>query len=151
MNTLNKLGKPKVIGIYGIPGSGKTTLLHELKNVLDIERFSLYEGSEMIARTIDGGLAAFQKLDEQNKENARRLAIRAIQDDCAKNGKTAIVTGHFMFWQEEEFRGEIVCTDNDLATYTHIVYMNVSPEIINDYCSKDTTKRRDLCSVAHLL
>jgi adenylate kinase len=151
MNTLNKLEKVKVVGIYGIPGSGKTTLLRQLEKVLDIKHFSFYEGSEMIAKTVDGGLAAFQKLDGQSKENARRLAIRTIHEDCTKDGRTAIVTGHFMFWREEDTRGEIVCTNSDLATYTHIIYMDISPEIIDNYCRKDITKRRDSSSVAHLL
>jgi uracil phosphoribosyltransferase/phosphoserine phosphatase/adenylate kinase len=151
MTTPDKLKTPKVIGIYGVPGSGKTTLLHELKAVLDVGRFSFYEGSEMIARTIDGGLTAFHNLDEQSKEKSRRLAIQTIHDDCARNRKTAIVTGHFMFWREEDTSGEIACTDSDLAIYTHIIYLNVSPETIDDHCSKDAKKRRDPCSVTHLL
>ena len=138
MTTPEKLKTPKVIGIYGLPGSGKTTLLHELKAVLDVGRFSFYESSEIIVRTLDGGLTAFHNLDKQSKEKSRRLDIQTIHDDCAKDRKTAIVTGHFMFWREEDVSGEIACTDSDLAIYTHIVYLNVSPKTIDDHCSKDT-------------
>ncbi|KAF3006089.1 hypothetical protein E8E13_011110 [Curvularia kusanoi] len=151
MTALNKPGRSNVIGLYGIPGSGKTTLLRGMKTVFDSERFSFYEGSEMIARTVDGGLAAFQSLDERSKEKARRYAIQMIHDDCANDGKTAIVTGHFMFWKEEDTYWKIACTDSDLAIYTHIVYLNVSPETIAGYCNNDTEKRREPCSVLHLL
>ena len=68
MTTPDKLKTPKVIGIYGLPGSGKTTLLPELKAVLDVGRFSFYESSEMIARTIDGGLTAFQSGRAKQRE-----------------------------------------------------------------------------------
>jgi broad-specificity NMP kinase len=92
-----QLNVPKIIGIYGIPGSGKTTLLNELRHNLNVGCFSFYEGSEVIADVTPGGLAAFQKLDEQSKKRSRQLAIKGVYDDCAKSGKTAIVTGHYMF------------------------------------------------------
>lgn len=149
--TRTKPGKPKVIGLYGIPGSGKTTLLCKLKRVLDVNRFSFYEGSEILARVIDGDLAAFQQLDEQSKAKARRLAIKVIHDDCFKSGKTAIVAGHFMFWREDDTDGKIVCTENDLSTYTHIIYMDVSPGIIHEYRGNDSKKHRGSCSINHLL
>ena len=128
---------------YSIPGSGKTTLLHELKIVLDAGRFSFYESSEIIVRTLDGGLTAFHNLDKQSKEKSRRLDIQTIHDDCAKDRKTAIVTGHFMFWREADTYGKIGCADSDLAIYTHIVYLHISPETIAAYCDKDTEKCRE--------
>ncbi|KAF2030452.1 hypothetical protein EK21DRAFT_100492 [Setomelanomma holmii] len=147
---LDKHENAKVIGIYGMPGSGKTTLLGELKHILDMQRFSFYEGSEMIAKTVSGGLAAFQKLDGQRKTKARQLAIKTIRDNCAKDNTTAVVTGHFMFWREEITFGDIVCTDGNLDTYSQIIYLNVSPETIDNYLSNDATKQRDSYSVAHL-
>ncbi|KAI8931110.1 hypothetical protein NX059_012120 [Plenodomus lindquistii] len=145
-----ELKVPKVIGIYGIPGSGKTTLLSELKHNLDDGCFSFYEGSEVIADMTPGGLVAFQKLDEQSKKRSRQLAIRRVYDDCAKSGKTAIITGHYIFWREEDSVGDAVCTESDLAAYTHIIYMNVPPETIEKRCNIDVAKRRDTSSVTHL-
>ncbi|KAF2847213.1 hypothetical protein T440DRAFT_501354 [Plenodomus tracheiphilus IPT5] len=145
-----KLKGPKVIGIYGIPGSGKTTLLNELRHLLDATRFSCYEGSEMIAEQIPGGLAAFQKLTDHRKEESRQLAIKKVYNDCAKSGKTAIVAGHFMFWGEEDSLGDVVCTESDLATYTHIIYLNVSSDIIEKRCSNDVARHRKVSSVVHL-
>ncbi|CBX98538.1 hypothetical protein IAQ61_007831 [Plenodomus lingam] len=145
-----KLKGPKVIGIYGIPGSGKTTLLAELSKVLYAERYSFYEGSEIIAQQIPGGLAAFQKLDDERKRDLRQLAIKKVYNDCVESRKTAIVTGHFMFWTENDSLGNVVCTESDMATYTHIVYLNVPPEIIEKRCSKDARRQRKLSSVNHL-
>jgi adenylate kinase len=120
MTTPDKLKTSKVIGIYGIPGSGKTTPSHELKVVLDVGRFSFYEGSEMIERTIDSGLTAFRNLDEQSKEKSRRLAIQTIHDDCAKNRKTAIVTGNVLMRNVQDcvVRGCSVCLPILLAMPT---------------------------------
>lgn len=145
-----QLNVPKIIGIYGIPGSGKTTLLNELRHNLNVGCFCFYEGSEVIADMTPGGLAAFQKLDEQSKKRSRQLAIKGVYDDCAKSGKTAIVTGHYMFWREEDSLGDVVCTESDLAAYTHIIYMNVPPETIEKRCNTDVAKRRDVSSVTHL-
>jgi len=59
--------KPVVIGIYGIPDSEKTFLLNQLKEELEKERFSFYDGSVVIDKVVPGGLDAFKKLAEEEK------------------------------------------------------------------------------------
>jgi hypothetical protein len=74
----------------------------------------------MIERTIDSGLTAFRNLDEQSKEKSRRLAIQTIHDDCAKNRKTAIVTGNVLMRNVQDcvVRGCSVCLPILLAMPT---------------------------------
>lgn len=142
--------KAKVIGIYGIPGSGKTFLLTQLKHELNNEQFSFYEGSEVIDTLTPGGLGAFHKLDEQQKTHWRRVAIDKIGSECAISGKTAVVTGHLMFWKEEEEKGRMVYTSNDLVTYTHILYLDIPPEVVERRQRDDTERSRPPATTAHL-
>jgi uracil phosphoribosyltransferase/adenylate kinase/phosphoserine phosphatase len=132
----------KVIGLYGVPGSGKTTLLNELKQQLDRERFSFHEGSEEIAKLTPGGLQAFHGLDTQSQEHLRKLAIENIYKVSHANKTTAIVTGHFMFLQEHGMLEDVVCTESDMATYTHIVYLNIPASIIEERCRNDAARKR---------
>ncbi|CAZ84860.1 unnamed protein product [Tuber melanosporum] len=140
----------KVVGIYGVPGSGKTFLLDQLKQELGQDHFEFYEGSNMIANLVPGGLGAFQKLDEQEKLHWRQLAINTIGKQCADSGRVAVVAGHFMFWPKEEGAGQPVCTPADLDIFTHILYLDVPPELIAQRVLDDTERSRALPSINHL-
>lgn len=52
--------EPVVVGIHGLPGSGKSFLLDQLKKLFGEEDFMFYEGSEVIARLVPGGLQRIQ-------------------------------------------------------------------------------------------
>ncbi|OQV08697.1 hypothetical protein CLAIMM_12925 [Cladophialophora immunda] len=138
-----QIGRPPVVGIYGISGSGKTFVLDALKHVYDGD-YILVEGSEVISRLVDGGLQGFQRLDEHRKKSVRELAIRTILADCLNDGKIAVVSGHFMFWSDEQEAMTSVWTQQDLETFTHIVYLNPPPETIQDRRLHDTAKERQL-------
>ncbi|KAF8345319.1 uracil phosphoribosyltransferase-domain-containing protein [Amanita rubescens] len=142
--------KPIVVGIYGIPGCGKTFLFDQLKRELEESCYEFYEGSQMIASLVPGGLAAFQKLDEEQKSHWREVAIDTIWKSCLASGKTAVVAGHFMFWQEGNQVGQRVYTRSDLNTYTHILYLDVPAEIVAQRRQNDTLRSRSTASVEHL-
>lgn len=143
-------GKTRVIGLYGIPGSGKTFLLSQLKQKLGQEHFAFYEGSEVIATLVPGGLEAFQKLKEADKVHWRQSAINTIKKRCRDSGKAAVVTGHFMFWPEEEEKGQLVYTQNDLDTFTHVLYLEVPAEVVMQRRHDNTERDRPHTTVAHL-
>lgn len=140
-------GKRVVIGLYGVPGSGKTTLLRELKGALGDAQFSFYEGSEVIASLVPGGLEAFKQAPEDTKTTWRQVAVREIGK---KSATAAIITGHFMFWPEGENAGQTVWTHGDLETYTHIVYLDMPPERVEQWRRLDTQRARPPVSVEHL-
>ncbi|KAH6664455.1 uracil phosphoribosyltransferase-domain-containing protein [Halenospora varia] len=143
-------GKAIVVGIYGIPGCGKTFLMNQLKQELGQVPFKFYEGSEMIANLVPGGLDIFQKLDEQEKVHWRQLAIDTIGKECADNGRVAVVAGHFMFWPEEEEAGQPVYTQNDLDIFTHILYLDVPAELVAQRLLDDTERSRPSPPIDHL-
>jgi uracil phosphoribosyltransferase/phosphoserine phosphatase/adenylate kinase len=145
-------GRPVVIGIYGIPGSGKTFLLNQLKLELkeDSEQFAFYEGSQVISSLVPGGLEAFQQLPEHDKTSYRQLAIATIGKECANTGRAAIVAGHFMFWPEGEEAGRAVYTQDDIDTYTHILYLGIPAEVITQRRLDDLERKRGSVSVEHL-
>ncbi|GAB7348944.1 hypothetical protein MBLNU459_g7629t1 [Dothideomycetes sp. NU459] len=115
--THTALGSPSVckstvvIGLYGVPGSGKTFMLKQLEKELGRERFAFYDGSEMIAATIPGGLDAFHGLDEQARAPWRQRAIEAIGRQCVESGQVALVAGHSMFWPEGQESGQLRHTE----------------------------------------
>lgn len=142
--------KAVVVGLYGVPGSGKTFLLDQLKQELGEEHFAFYEGSEMIASIVPGGLGEFQKLEEQDKVIWRQLAIDRIGKECAESGQVAVVGGHFMFWPEDDKDGSPVYTQHDLNTYTHILYLDVPAEVVAQRRLNDTKRSRPSTSASHL-
>lgn len=143
--------KPVIIGLYGLPGSGKSFLLNVLKCGLSPADFSFYDGSQVIAAGTPGGLEAFQNLTEDDKERARDRAIRRIKQESFDSGRSAIVTGHAMFWAEGEGAGQLVCTPADLDTYTHILYLDVPAGDIAEYRLNDQKRSRPAVSIAHLI
>ncbi|KAF5606000.1 PRTase [Fusarium subglutinans] len=122
--------KPTVIGIYGIPGSGKSFTLEYLRKDLGEEEFAFFEGSEVIASLIPGGLAAFQKLTDDEKYEWRVKAINHIKDEAITSSRVAVVTGHFSFWYKENGRSSYVLTDDDWDTFTHIIYLKPDEQTI---------------------
>lgn len=139
-----------VVGLYGVPGSGKTFLLNQLKQELGQEHFAFYEGSRMIATIVPGGLNAFQTLEEQEKAHWRQFAIDRIGQECADRRQVAVVAGHFMFWPEEEEAGRPVYTQNDLDTFTHILYLDIPAEVVVQRRQDDTERSRPSTSVTHI-
>ncbi|KAJ9607032.1 hypothetical protein H2200_008104 [Cladophialophora chaetospira] len=142
-------GRPIVVGIYGLPGSGKTFVLNGLRQTHGTDCL-LTEGSEVISRLVEGGLAAFQVLDEAQKYSVRELATRTIVADCMNDGKTAIVTGHFMLWPNVDNDRTAVWTQQDSETYTHIIYLNTLAETIRERCLQHGGKIRPSLSVDQL-
>lgn len=143
--------KPVIIGLYGLPGSGKSYWMEKLAQELSDERFTCYEGSHVIAAVTPGGIQAFQELPDEEKVKHRNQAIAHIEKECFIKGNHAIVTGHFMFWPEKDEQGHAVCTQGDMKTYTHIIYLNVSPTALANYRSADTERNRPQASVSHLI
>ena len=142
--------KAVVVGLYGVPGSGKTFLLNQLKQELGQTHFAFYEGSEMIASVVPGGLDAFQSMEEQEKAHWRRRAIDVIGENCADSGQIAVVAGHFMFWSEEQEAGWPVYTQNDLEVFTHILYLDIPAEVVAQRHLDDTERSRPSTSASHL-
>ncbi|PGG99610.1 hypothetical protein AJ79_08470 [Helicocarpus griseus UAMH5409] len=142
--------KPVVVGLYGVPGAGKTFLLNQLKDKLGEEHFAFYDGSQMISDVTCGSLEDFTKLTEQGKLYWRQVAIDKIQKECADSGRSGVVAGHFMFWDENEEVGRQVCTQNDLDTYTHIIYLDTSPDTIKKHRLNDAGRTRPPVSMSHL-
>ncbi|KAK4173374.1 uracil phosphoribosyltransferase-domain-containing protein [Triangularia setosa] len=134
--------KPVVVGVYGIPGCGKSSMLGELKNRLGEEQFSFHEGSQVIASLLPGGLAAFHQASKDEKARLRELAIKTIADDAIKDQKIAVVAGHFMFWSDKEQKYHRVCTKADLATYTHIIYLDTAADVIARRRQNDRDRER---------
>ncbi|OOF91460.1 hypothetical protein ASPCADRAFT_57672 [Aspergillus carbonarius ITEM 5010] len=142
--------KPTIIGIYGISGSGKTYLLKQLERELPKRIFRFYEGSEVIGTVAPGGLAAFKEMENPDQEICREEAMNLIKAECVASGCTAIVTGHFMFWDDITKDSETAMTSVDLDAYTHILYLNHPAPVIYRRREQDIKRRRADLSIPHL-
>ncbi|KAL4812796.1 uracil phosphoribosyltransferase-domain-containing protein [Aspergillus spinulosporus] len=150
-NAAAALAAPRVIGLYGVPGCGKSYLMDQLKQELGETDFLYFEGSEVIGTLTLGGLDTFKSLSKYHQDQIRKLAIDIIKLRCAKSGKTGIVTGHFMFWDDEAKEQPLrVCTQADLAAYTHILYVNAPLEVTARQRAEDTQRARSNVSIQHL-
>ncbi|KAE9969111.1 hypothetical protein EG328_000184 [Venturia inaequalis] len=139
--------RPVVIGIYGISGCGKSHLIKGLKNALSVQDedcpdFAFYDGSASIARVTEGGLAAFQAMSPEKQTEHRQLAINAIRQECVETGRIGVVAGHYMLYSDERQTSETVATANDLATFTHILYLDVPAGIVAQRRRDDRIKQR---------
>lgn len=141
---------PIIIGIYGLSGSGKSTLLQHLKESYALNHFLMHEGSEMIDKVCPGGLSKFQQLEEPMKMRYRALAIRKIQEISMNKGAPALVAGHCSMWSEQLSQPQSIWTEDDLAVYTHIIYIDAPAEKIQQNCSNDKDKRRPDLSIEKL-
>jgi uracil phosphoribosyltransferase/adenylate kinase/phosphoserine phosphatase len=141
----NTANKPTIIGIYGLPGNGKTTTLKQLENALndDPQGFHFIEGSEMIKKSLPQGvtLETFKSQTEEVKLSVRTNAINNIMEMCREDGKPAIVTGHFIFWNGEGKVSKPVMNDADKQAFTHILYLDVAPEVIWERREEDSRVR----------
>ena len=142
--------KPVVVGLYGIPASGKSHMLQELRDILKLNEFQFYEGSEVIDEVCPGGLSAFCQMDHGDQAHWRSVAINTIERSASTHEKTAVVAGHFMFWPEGEIEGHAVYTQADMDIYTHILYLDTPSETIANYRAADNRRKRSSTSISHL-
>ena len=139
-----------VVGLYGVPGSGKSFLLNQLKRELGSTQSGFYEGSDIIASITPGGLDIFQSMEEQEQVHWRRRAIDTIRQDCIESGLTAVVVGHFMFWSNEQGEARPVYTEKDLYIFTHVLYLDVPAEVVEQRRLQDVGRNRPPLSATHL-
>lgn len=144
------LSKPTVIGIYGTSGSGQSFILDILRNELDPAHFILFESSEVIDLLVAGGLRQFRESHEEEQSKFRIKAINFIKNESLISGKTAVVTGHLMFWSEMDNALEAVYTPEDLDTFTHIICLNIPIDIIDRRIAGDVEKHRTNMSAESL-
>lgn len=138
---------PTIIGIYGVSGCGKSYLSEQLKKQLGETTFSFYEGSEQLANMFKDNLEEFKRLAVPQQNHARSLAIDSIRRECLKTGKAGIVTGHYAFWTPNA-DPQVVMTEEDKRTYTHILYLRPSAETVVKQVARDSARRRQQLDAA---
>lgn len=112
------------IGLYGLPCSGKTTVLKSLNSL------TVYYGSSMLEKIAPD----FHSLNESNKETVRiKLAESMMKYD------NFIMDGHHSFGDNTVF------TLSDGQLYDTIIYLYVSPAILEYRMKKSSKNEKYLC------
>lgn len=142
---------PIIIGLYGLPGSGKSTIIKNLQNLPNLKNIIFLEGSDLLNRSVPGGLDVFHRMNGDEKVQARERAIEKAYNICAQEGKVGVVTGHYMFWDAENNGGQSVWTRGDSKTFSHILYLDVPVDEIARRQHNDTTRKRPHISTPDLL
>ncbi|KAK3614258.1 hypothetical protein LTR56_027371 [Elasticomyces elasticus] len=146
-----KPAKVNIIGLYGIPGSDKSTFLERVSVLLSTDNLDLREGSKVIEGIVPGGLVAFNALPSAQKAMYREQGITKTRDECVQSGKTVVVAGHLLFWNDaQKTAPDPVYTPQDLETYTHILYVDTDPNIVAQRRHDDRDRARPELSVGHL-
>ena len=151
----------RIIGIYGLPGSGKTTLLQQLKVDLEKDeatqqtRFEFIDGSQAIKDLYPelGGqeaMAAFNRLNADEKKTRRSDAISAIKHLCRAKKGHAIIAGHAVLWDDVPKGPEMVWTEADGECYTHMLYLEVDVDTLQRRRLADKFKGRPIATLEHL-
>ena len=133
---------PVVIGLYGLPGAGYSTMLNELQDQLGTDRSMFFEGAEMIDDLVKGDLEVFKSMDATDQIYDHGQAITTIAKRCTETGKAGVVTGHFAFLGLERELRTSVWTAKDQETYTHILYLNLSADVVSECGRVDPHRSR---------
>ncbi|KAF1833642.1 uracil phosphoribosyltransferase [Decorospora gaudefroyi] len=147
--TTPRSSKPLIIGLYGISGCGKSHTSEGLKTRFPSDKFNFYDGSALIDQVVAGGLTEFKKGSVSQKTAHRIESISKASEDCQKANKIGVITGHYMFWQNEDHAYRIG-TEKDWMTYTHIIYLNVDVELIARRRQEDEGRGRNELAIEHL-
>ncbi|KAJ5053754.1 uncharacterized protein L3040_000045 [Drepanopeziza brunnea f. sp. 'multigermtubi'] len=138
--------KPMVVGVYGIQGSGKSHLLSELKKSLDPDSFCFFDGSATLRRFTPGRFEQFNSLPEAEKYQAREKAIEAVSQERSDSEVVGIVAGHYTLWGEDDEGPDLVWTASDQKIFTHMVYLQVSPDInLRIWQDREISELRSTC------
>ncbi|RAL65050.1 hypothetical protein DID88_001157 [Monilinia fructigena] len=81
-------------------------------------------------------------MDEAQQKHHRKKAIDMIRKMYIDDGRVAVIAGHFMLWDDKKADLIKVWTPNDAIIYSHIIYLDIPADIIQEYRSKDEKKHR---------
>lgn len=145
--TLEAPQAPKVVGIYGVSGCGKSTIRKQLEQKMPTQKFRFFEGSQRL--WLEVSPEEFNHADMETQTGFRELAISKIADECVKDDVCGVVVAHHSLPTKDLESFKEIMSDKDKSTYTHIVYLQVSPRKIAERVKQDLrsgtkTDRKDL-------
>lgn len=136
----SSLPKPLIIGIYGLPGSGRTTLLNHIQLVAD--------GS---VNTHDGLLPTSGMASNRSEvDRAHTEALKVAIAECMKDNRSGIITDHFTIWREGDLKFKLKHSMEDFKLYTHVIYLDVSAEVLAERCRNESMRFLREDSITHL-
>ncbi|KAH6621797.1 uracil phosphoribosyltransferase-domain-containing protein [Boeremia exigua] len=139
---------PLIVGLYGVSGAGKSHLLEILSNSRLAQRLDFVDGSSLIYHRY--GLTGFKELTPAEQYTQRVELMTDLVKERRSKEKGIVVGGHLLLWESEAEEPRNIGTDADWKAYTHIVYFQVDPQVLQFRRNNDNSRERNPVSVKHL-
>lgn len=95
---------------------------------------------------IDGmhGLSRFNSRLHAEQDNKRAKLMRLLERKRREAGRGVLIGRHLVFWEYPKDYLENVGVEAEWETYTHIVYLQVDAEVIQQRRTEEKTKDRGM-------
>ncbi|MBE3046804.1 hypothetical protein IMZ48_30605 [Candidatus Bathyarchaeota archaeon] len=152
-----------MIGVFGVPGCGKS---HAIRKIDDSSRnrrrtaHGLYPRSYELSDEITGSyqrsqanyqdivgqerprVKKFEDLDDEEKQRERETTIRSLQTKCSGSRIAGVIASQYAFWPEKNPTPQRLMTDAETEVYTHVVYLNTTHRLLQQYRDAKHTNTR---------
>ena len=150
---MRSLEEHKIVVIVGIPGVGKTTLISKIVELLKDKQknVSVYSfGTVMLEEAKNAGIADRDELRKLSVDRQKHFQVMAATKIAEKKNDVVIVDTHaFINTREGFYPGLPLHVINNLKP-TNFISVSARPEEIYNRRMKDTTRNRDVISLASI-
>ncbi len=150
---MRSLEENKIVVIVGIPGVGKTTLISRIVEILKEKQtnVSVYSfGTVMLEEAKNAGIADRDELRKLSVDRQKHFQTMAATKIALKKNDVVIVDTHAFINTTEGFYPGLPIHVIEHLKPTNFISISARPEEIYNRRMKDTSRNRDVISLASI-
>ena len=150
---MHSLEEHKIVVIVGIPGVGKTTLISKIVEILKEKQknVSVYSfGTVMLEEAQNAGIADRDELRKLSVDRQKHFQTMAATKIALKKNDVVIVDTHAFINTSEGFYPGLPIHVIEHLKPTNFISISARPEEIYNRRMKDTSRNRDVISLASI-
>ncbi len=150
---MRSLEEHKKVVIVGIPGVGKTTLISKIVQILKEKQksVSVYSfGTVMLEEAKNEGIANRDELRKLSVDRQKHFQVMAATKIALKKDDVVIIDTHAFINTKEGFYPGLPIHVIEHLKPTNFISVSARPEEIYNRRMKDTTRNRDVISLASI-
>ena len=150
---MRSLEENKIVVIVGIPGVGKTTLISRIVEILKEKQtnVSVYSfGTVMLEEAKNAGIADRDELRKLSVDRQKHFQTMAATKIALKKNDVVIVDTHAFINTSEGFYPGLPIHVIEHLKPTNFISISARPEEIYNRRMKDTSRNRDVISLASI-